>query len=189
MLTLFGNRNHPRKHCHLLEPALTEQNGLVEGIACTILIISSFKDLVLNLHNLNACMKHYHCMYIHLFSLYFKIILWPYFSCFAQTSSNDPNAGRRVPWLEEKTDSPMWLCRMQQSIHQKLSPESPPQNPYRSAHLHPPIHTHTRARVHTYTQSLWEIGREESLQTKTDSFILMGMGSIHGFYSYVLFFL
>ena len=69
-------------------------------------------------------------------SLHFKIIIWPYLSFFAQTSSNDTNA-RRVPWLEEKTDSPMWLCRMQQSVHQKLSPESPPQNPYRSAHLYP----------------------------------------------------
>ena len=42
---------------------------------------------------------------------------------------------------------------------------------------------------HTHTPNLWEKGREESPKTKFDLFILMGTGSIHGFYPYVLFLL
>lgn len=134
-------------------------------------------------------------MYVHLFSLYFKINLWPYFSLSPSSPPSLSHFLRSATMTQMQGEESLDLKRRR--IHQcdfagcsKVYTKSSHLKAHRRIHtgLHnftpPPTHTHTC--MHARRRSLWEIGREESLQTKTNPFIFMGTGSIHGFYSYVL---
>ena len=147
-------------------------------------------------------MRWPHCMYVHLFSLYFKINLWPYFSLFLFPPSLPPSLIFSDPqqWPKCREKSPLtWredgFTNVTLQDAAKYTPKALIWKPTAesiqvctpSSH---PQHTHVHTHMHAWRhRSLWEIRREESLQTKTNPFTFMGTGSIHGFYFYISFIL
>ena len=153
-----GNRNHPRKHYHLLEPALTE-NGLLEGIAWTISIISFLEGLLLNWHKLNAYMK-WSAVFksIYLASMV-KSFFGPLFLCSDHQQWPKCREKSLLSWREDGFTNVI----LQDAA--KCTPKAPTWKPTAESIqvcILPPHHQHT----HTHTHTLRE--REKERETVRD---------------------